>query len=154
MHEVLAELEAEHPAQADGHVRIAGEIIVNLEGICQSRRPGQAAGDISRRQLVDMVGASSQHVGKKNLLSETDHKAADAGSCLLQGHLSAVDLIADILVLDDRSRDQLREEGYIEGQLQHISLHGALAAIHVNYIRQGLEGKERNSNGYSPIQSL
>ena len=89
-----------------------------------------------------MVSASSQHIGKKNLLSEPDHKAADAGSCLLQGHPASVNLVADILILDDRSRDQLREEGYIEGQLQHISLHGALAAVDINYIRKGLEGKE------------
>ena len=154
MHEVLAELEAEHPAQADGHIRISRKIIVNLEGICQSRRPGQAAGDISRRKLIDMVSASSQHIRKKNLLSETDHKPADAGSCLFQRHPSSVNLVADILVLDDRSRDQLREEGYIEGQLQHISLHGALAAVDINNIRKCLEGKERDADRQRYVESV
>ena len=38
--EVLQKMKAEHAAQANGHVRIGGEIKVDLEGIGQGSYPG------------------------------------------------------------------------------------------------------------------
>ena len=35
-------MEAEHPPQADGHIGIAGEIVINLHGVAQGAQPFQA----------------------------------------------------------------------------------------------------------------
>ena len=41
--EVLQKLKAEHSAESDGHIRVTGEIIVNLQGIGQRTQPRHTA---------------------------------------------------------------------------------------------------------------
>ena len=37
-------MKTKHSAQTDGHVRVSGEVIVDLEGIAYRPQPGQADG--------------------------------------------------------------------------------------------------------------
>ena len=64
--EVLQEVEAEDATQTDGHIRIAGEVEINLQVVCQGVHPHAANG-----QLVHAVqgnGQGGQGVGNENLL--------------------------------------------------------------------------------------
>ena len=44
--EVAQELEAQHPSQAHRHIRIAGEVKVDLEGKGQHAQPGPGHGQV------------------------------------------------------------------------------------------------------------
>ena len=41
---VLQKVESKHPAKANGHVRIAGEVEVDLEGVGNDAQPRKAGG--------------------------------------------------------------------------------------------------------------
>ncbi len=150
--EVLMEIEAEHFAQADGHVRISGEIIVKLHQVEAHGHPAHEAADLADVRPDDPVHHISQNVGNQNFLGQTVDKTAKAERSLSQADLAVVDLLVDILVFYDRSGDKLGEERYIEGQLGQASLGLTLSPVDVNHVGHGLEGKERDSDGQGNLR--
>ena len=72
--EILQEVEAEHTAQADGHIRVGGEIKVDLEGIGQSTHPGQAGVQVGRCLAKDSVGDLAHGVGQHHLFARPKQK--------------------------------------------------------------------------------
>src|SRR5919204_113513 len=53
--EVLREPEPKHPAQADRHVRVAGEIEVNLKRVANDAEPRERGRELVRRHRKDLV---------------------------------------------------------------------------------------------------
>src|SRR5262245_6500339 len=54
--EVLEDSESEHPAEPDGHVRVAGEVEVDLERVADDAQPRHPSTRWRRRQREDPVG--------------------------------------------------------------------------------------------------
>jgi hypothetical protein len=70
--EVFGELEAEHEAEADRHVRISGEIEINLEGVAEQTIPGIEP--MERFRAKSRVGKFADRVGEENLFRQTKGK--------------------------------------------------------------------------------
>ena len=71
-------------AQADGHIRIGGEIEVDLEGVGQSAHPGKAGVQVGSSLVKDPVGDLAHGVGQHHLLGQAEAEAGDAGGKLIQ----------------------------------------------------------------------
>jgi len=144
--EVLQEVEAEHLAKADGHVGVAGEIVVDLQGVAQGAQPGEGGG-----QAVPLakgpVGHHRQLVGEEHLLAQTHDKPAAPGGEVRPDLFAVVDLLGHCLILDDGAGDELGEKGDVKPHLQGRALHLPPVPVDVQHIAQGLEGKEGDADG-------
>ena len=66
--EVLQKPEAEHPAQADGHVAVTAEVEIDLQGVAHRPQPGQPEIQLVRRHGEHRVGNLPRGVGQEDLL--------------------------------------------------------------------------------------
>ncbi len=142
--EILGQPESEEPAQADRHVRIAREVEVDLKRITEKSEGGDGGPKLVRGQREDRVGGHAERVRHEQLLREADREAPNP----LGGSLDVDDPVGqlgdEVLVADDRSRDQLRKECDEERQADRIALGGMLTPMHVDQIRDRLEREERD----------
>ena len=145
--EVLEELKAEHPPEADRHVGVAGEVVVDLQRVGDRGKPGHASRQVLCAEVVEVVADGSGQVCDDDLLAEAVEEAAHAGGHLLNRLLSAHDLGLDVPVHDNGSRNQLWEEGDIEGEVQEIFLHRVLLPVQVDDIAHRLEREEADADG-------
>ena len=144
--EVLQEVEAKHLAQADGHVGVAGEIVVDLQGVAQGAQPGER-GRQAVPQAEGPVGHHRQLVGEEHLLAQTHDKPAAPGGEVRPDLFAVVDLLGHCLILDDGAGDELGEKGDVKPHLQGRALHLPPVPVDVQHIAQGLEGKEGDADG-------
>ena len=79
--EVLREPEAEQPGEADGHVRVAGEVEVELERIADRRRPAGQQAEL-RMVRVQPGDVGMELVGDQQLLHEAAGEEVDAERCV------------------------------------------------------------------------
>ena len=149
--EVLQELEPEDEAQSDRHVGVPAEVVVDLEGVADRAQPGGHAIQLLDRLRENFVGHSSQGVSDENLLGETHDEAFHTVRHLLEVHRAALKLVGYIVILDDRARHQLREEGYIERKLVDVFLRLDLLPINIHHVADGLKGIEGNANGHDSL---
>ena len=143
--EVLGKAEAHDPAQADGHVAVAGEVEVHMEHIRRGVQPGQQhrflpALLIHRHQLI-------QDVGKQYLFPQAQHKAAGAQSRVLHRVGAASQLGGHVGVADDGARHQLGVHSDIRRQVNEVPLGRGVPPVHVDDIAEDLEGIEADADG-------
>ena len=141
--EVLQELEAYHAAKADGHVGISREVEVNLQRERRSTYPTADKGQIAAGGGIH-VPELAYGVGYQYLLADTYHKALDAGGELIYAAGAEAELVGNILVADDGTRDELREQRDECAEADIVLLHVGVAAIDVYGVAHRLEGIERN----------
>ena len=144
---VFRELKAQHPAQADGHIRIAGEIIINLQGIADHAEPGGPAGNFPFPQGPDFVRSQGKGIGQQDLFGQAEAESLDAVGPHHQLFPAVGELVRDFMVPDDGAGNQLREEGYVKGKGKEIFLNRRLLPVNVDNVGHGLEGKEGNTDG-------
>ena len=145
--EILQEVEAEHPPQADGHIGIAGEIVINLHGVAQGAQPREGGGKASRLHSEGPVGHHGHLVGDEHLFPQSGEEAHTAGGNIGPALLAAVDLLGHRLIFDDGPGNELGEEGDVEAHLEGGALNLSPAPGHVQDVAQGLEGKEGDADG-------
>ena len=151
--EIFQKVKPEHPAQADGHVRIAGEIEVDLPGVGQGPQPGHGraqhgAGAKGRvRHLPQGVG--QQHLFRK-AHAEPDASAGGVPRSLPAGG----DLPRHGGIPDDGPRHQLGKEGDVEGHPQGRPLRRGLAPVDVQHVAHPLEGEKRDADGKRHLRRL
>ena len=80
--EVLQKPEAEQTSKADGHVGVAGEIEVDLEGEGQRAQPCRDHG--GRGHGGDLLPHGAHLVGQQHLLAETDDEPLHTGAGVRQ----------------------------------------------------------------------
>ena len=148
--EVLGEAEAHDPAQADGHVAVAGEVEVNVHHIRRSVHPRQQHGFlptllIHRYQLI-------QHVGQQHLFAQAQHEPPGAQGCILHRVGAALQLGSHIGIADDGPGHQLGEHGDIRRQVDEAPLGRGVAPVHVDDIAEDLKGIEADADGQGDPQ--
>ncbi len=91
--EVLDKLEPDHPAQSHRHIRVAGEIEVNLKGIRQHAKPG-----VHRRQRSRAANAVSAMppigLASRIFLAETQHEQARPRRRIVRGYEMRLDQLS------------------------------------------------------------
>ena len=150
--EVAHELKAQHPAQAHGHIGIAGEVKVELKRKGRHAQPGPGGGELCRRQGLIGIPQQSQIVGQQDLFGQAHHKDLHAGGELFRRMGTVVDLIPQVLVFDNGARDELWKQGDERTEVDEIFLYPGVAAVHVDGIAHGLEGVEGDADGQAQTQ--
>src|SRR5216684_3972737 len=115
--EILREMKAEHPAEPDRHVGIAGEVEVDLQRIAQDAKPGVYPAELVRWQFEHRVRDGAEVVGYRDLLAQAKTETIGA-----LGQHRAVDapiqhLRLDLAVAYDRPGDELREQRMVRREL-------------------------------------
>lgn len=136
--------------QSDGHVAVPAEIEIYLERVAYSGEPRQPP--VKPARSVQAIGKHLVHdvargVRYQYLFRKTDDEAAYAGLSLISCAAAAVYLRGDVMIFDDRPRDELREEGYIEQQLCEIARTALRFAVDIYRVREPLECEERYADG-------
>ena len=118
--EVLQELEAEHAAQPDGHVRVAGEVEVDLEGVGQHAEPG-----VQRPRAVGAeggVGDLAHGLASRIFLAKPSDEQRHARTRTARSVCVAADeLVGHRVVADDRPGDQVREQRDEAGEIDEAT---------------------------------
>ena len=148
--EVLQEVEAEHPAHADGHVAVAGEVEVDLKPVGHGPQPGHGGGE-GGEGVEGGVGQDGHIVGEDHLFPQARDEPGHTAPEVLPGLPPAVDLPGDGLIPDDGPGDELGEEGHIQPHIQDAPLGGGAAAVDVDDVAHGLEGVEGDADGQCQV---
>ena len=142
---VFKELESKHFSQADSHIRVSGEIVIDLKRIKYRCDPYYLRRHGIRIICIDSVSRLCHGVCDDDLLTETKDKSADSFCGLFHGDRSVFQLIVNIFIPYDGARDKLGEERDIQSQVYDLLLNGELSSVEVNDVRHYLECEE----GYS-----
>ena len=115
-----------------------------MRAVCERAEPGERG---PRRGGVERgVRDPAAGVGEQQLFGQTDEKAADALRTPGGGGAAGADLLVDVVILHDRTGDQLREKRYVQKQLPEIRLRRGVAAVDVDHIGENLEGVKGDAN--------
>ena len=150
--EVFEKLEAEHFAETDRHIRVAGEIEVNLQRVANCAHPRTGGRQLVRCIFEYAVRNLREHIGQQYLFAETEQKAADALGKLRKRVLAHSKLYVDIVVAYDRACNQLREHGDVQRQRKQIVLRRNLSAVYVNDVAERLKRVKRNADRHDDIR--
>ena len=145
--EIFRKMKSKHPAKTNGHIRIPGKVIINLQGICQGPEPGQRSRQVMGRNRKEIVRTLAQDIGNQRLFGQSDNKTADTDGQVRAIGAPFMQPFCYIMVTDNGSGDELGKKRDIQGYVNGILLHLNFAAIQVNHIGHGLEGKKGNTNG-------
>src|SRR5262249_5235203 len=140
--EVLGEGDAQQQGDADGDVRVAAEVGVDLHGVAVD-------GDQDLRRAV--LGRDAEHgvddgggdvAGDDHLLEQAaPDEEGGAGGVALGEHPGGVQLGEELRGAHDRPGDQVGEEGQVDGEVQPAP-GDQLAPVDVHDVADGLEGEE------------
>ncbi len=145
--EVFQELEAEHFAQADGHVGVAGEVKQDLQGIKNRPQPGGTEGQIALRNGAEAgVRPQGQRICQQDLFPKSINKPQDALVKAVQCLLPVADLPGNGLIADNGPGDELWKQCNVQSHIERIFLRFAFAPVHVQHIGHGLERIKGNAH--------
>ena len=162
---VLGVVEAEHPAHADGHVGIAGEIEVDLKGEGEQAKPGAGRTDLREVAIEPGLYEQRGHIGDTDFFEEPLREPAKSAPGAIPRMDPVIDFGGNLGVADDRTGDELVKEAHKEQELERRPSGGNLAAIDVDHVGDGLKGIEgdadrqrdignRQRNGQHRIEGL
>ena len=147
MVKVLVEPETENPAQADGHIGVAGKVKVDLKAEGQQAHPAarrcQRPGSLGRQLGIPQ---SADGVGQQHFFSKAHAEPAGSQGKVLRAVDPVIQVLRHGLVLDDRPCDQLREHGDEGAEADDVPLHRGILPVDVDGVAHGLEGKEGNAD--------
>ena len=150
--EVARQVIAEDAGAADGHVRVAGEVAVDLDGIGVGHQQ-QGPGAVGVGRGVHGVDEDAEVVGQHDLLEQAEGEVLHAeGESLRRDGPLLVELGDEIPGLDDGSGHELREEGDVQRGPHEIALGRYLAAGDVDGVAERLEGIEGDADGQEDAQ--
>ena len=145
--EVFGELESHHLAETDGHVAVAREVEVDLEGVGEDADPCCTRGQVAVVHGEDLVGIGGQGVGDEHFLAQADDEAVEAHHAVFHGAGALHELRRHAVVVDDGTRDELRKHHDIQHIVGQLVARRRGATIHVYGVGDALEGEEANADG-------
>ena len=145
-------METEQLAQADGHIGVAGEVEIDLEGEGQHAQPGARHRQLAQRHGLIALPQHPHIVGDEHLFRHAHHKGLHAGGEFVRGAGPLVDLIPQVLIFDDGSGDQLGEQGDEGAEVDDGPLSPGVAPVDVDGVAHGLEGVEGDADGEGQAQ--
>ena len=146
------ELKAQHPPEARGHVRVAGEVEVDLESVGQDPQPRPRHREVGDSRRLADIPELPHVVGQEQLFRHAHGKDLHAGGKSVSPVLPAVDLLPQVLILDDGTRYQLGEEGHKGAEIQDVPLGPGIPPVDIDGVAHGLEGVEADADGQVDAQ--
>ena len=114
--EVLRDVEAQHPADADGHERVAPEVKIELERIRERGHPRKRRREALKADGGHISPEAAELVGKQNLERHAEHEQLEPVDRLTQRHIARAKLRLQLRIARDRAGDQLREHGQVRAE--------------------------------------
>ena len=153
--EVDVEPEAQEERQPDGHVGIAREVAIDLQGVAIDAHQVLEAG-IERRRVEHTVNEIETDIVRDHrLLHQATEDEEKSLAKRLAGHQRiAVDLRDEIACPHDRSRHQLGEKGDVEEVIDPSAERLDPPPVDVDHVADALEGEERDADGQEDVPRL
>ncbi len=131
---VFLEVKAEHCSKTDSHIRITGEIEIDLEGIAYYYHPASRNGGLNSVEGLKILCHGKYSISKKHLFCKTCAKTADTFRKFIHAMFTGDKLIVNITVSDDGARNKLGEECYVGTERHEITLNCGVSTIKINGI--------------------
>ena len=144
--EIFRKLEAHDPTQADGHIGIAREIEIQLQGISQDAYPCRSRVDGTKVGGETGVGLLGDDIGDENLFGQADDKTVKTLQTFRRRTLAMTQLLFHLVVAHDRTRNQLGKHDdihHVVGQFVHGFY---LSTIGIQHIGDRLEGEKGDAD--------
>ena len=141
--EVLRQVEAEHPADADGHERIAPEVKIELERVRERGHPRQRRREALKTDRGHIAPEAAELVGEQDLERHAEHEQLQPVHRLPQRHIARAELRLQLRIARDRAGDELREHGQVCAERKQRALRRDGAAVDIDEIAAG--GKRKAS---------
>ena len=135
--EILREPEAENAPQANGHVAVAGKVIINLQQKCDRIQPRIEHRAVLRR--AERRHERAELIRQQDLLRQPEHEPPRAVGCIRHAVHPGAELRSHIRIADDWPGDQLREHRDIGREVDKAPLRGDIAAVDIDEIAHDLE---------------
>ncbi len=143
---ILHQAEAQNASSADGDVRVAGEIAVNLIGEKESAY-GKLQSVVSPRRCINVIDVKGEPVGDDQFFEETPgHSFESAGDAVIIKWMNLAKLMDKVLRALDRAGDELREKHDVRGIGYEVVFGFLPAAIDFHDIAQALERMKGEAN--------
>ena len=142
--EVLGDPDVEHPAQPDGHIRIAGQVKIIGNGIFNGVEPGLDNGKVSCHIVKKALGIRGERIGDQHFFGAADGENKKSHRHIIEDQFVVflvLKLWNHLCVMNDRSHDQLWEKGDKQQIIQDIIALG-LSPEGIHEKGDELEGKE------------
>ena len=154
--EVLREAEAQQQRDADGHVRIAREVAVDLQRVAVDAHQALEA-RVEQRLVENAVDEVQRDVVRDDRLleeSREDQEDPRAEHLARDDDRVPADLRDEVPRPHDRPRDQLREERQVKEVVQPVRQGFQLPAVDVDRVAHRLEDEERDPHRQEDVLEL
>ena len=144
---VLLIVEAEHPPQPDGHVGVAGEVVIDLQSEHRRAEPRPADREARGGGQQELVREGARGVGDEHLFRQPE---ADPRQPLREGDgvgRPRGDLPCHVGVAHDGARHQLVVHRQVEQVIDGVGLRPGVPAVDVDDVGDRLEGVEGDADG-------
>ena len=150
--EVLRQVEAEHPADADGHERVAPEVKIELERIRKRGHPRQRRREALKADRGHIAPEAAELVGEQDLERHAEHEQLQPVNRLPQRHIARAELRLQLRVARDRAGDELREHGQVRAEREQRALRRDRAAVDIDEIAAGGKRVKADADRQHPAQ--
>jgi hypothetical protein len=140
--EVLWKVESEQLAEPNCHVRIAGEIVVDLQRVAKYSEPSDAERQFVRRQGKNGIDDASHSVRNNNLLSEADAETKNSVRHPIEVPSSLENRGHDLDITHDRPGNELGKHRVVRAKIYQPTGRGDLASVDISDVRDRLKGEE------------
>ena len=150
---ILMEMKSKHHSESQRHITVAAEIKIDLQHIGNCAQPSTRTGDSGCCRTKEIIRHKSHCIGDKNLFAQTCNETPDSFSDFLRRLLTIIDLRLHIMILNDRSRDQLWEKRDIQKHLSEILLNRSISPINIDHVGKCLKSKKRYSDRHPDLRN-
>ena len=150
--EVLRQVEAEHPADADGHERVAPEVKIELERIRKRGHPRQRRREALKADRGHIAPEAAELVGEQDLERHAEHEQLQPVNRLPQRNIARAELRLQLRVARDRAGDELREHGQVRAKREQRALRCDRAAVDIDEIAAGGKRVKADADRQRPAQ--
>ena len=144
--EVFGKVKAEHSPQPDRHIRIAGKIKIEVQGVKNDLPPSaeRARGERKRRPKIEMP--CGKRIAEQHLFAKPHAKTFHSGGKIRKFFASPLNFGCNFAVAHDRPGNELWEKRNIGAETCVIALQFGVSAVKVYRIGEDLKGVKGNAD--------
>ena len=135
--------------KANGHIAVAGKIIIQLHGIQNTAQRQHLPRQHGGAYAGDHGVVAAQLVGKDHFFAKAKNKALDAVAKIRTVGPAGFgrQRCFNVAIAHDGPGDQLGKQRNIQCKARQAALHGNLPAVKIDHIAHGLKGVKADADG-------